>query len=125
MSIATDIYSRLSGYAGFIALVGTKIYPSTTPDNTELPYVTYSRISDTPEHAMGSDADIKTVRMQVGCWSETFSECKSIETQVKAALSRYRAGNIKDCLLDGSMDLFDPEEVYHIPIDFIVFYDGD
>jgi hypothetical protein len=84
--------------------------------------VTFFVVSDVPEHAMGADADISTIRIQVSCWADTYDEAKAIEVQVKAALSRYRGGNIQDCLFDNSLDLYDPEGIFHIPIDFIVFY---
>ena len=123
MSVQNDIYARLSAYAGLTALVSTKIYPLTMPQDIELPYVTYSIISDVPEHAMGADPNIRTIRIQVSCWADTYDEAKAIEVQVKAALSRYRSGNFKDVFFDSSLDLYDGEEgVYHVPCDFLVFY---
>ena len=125
MSVESDLYTRLSTYGNLIALVSLKIYPLTLPQDIELPALTYFKVSDIPEHAMGSDADIKTVRMQVSCWADTYKVVKAIEVQVKAALSRYRSGNIQDCFLDGSLDLYDSEvDIFHVPIDFLVFYYG-
>ena len=74
---------------------------------------------------MGADADIRTIRLQVSCWADTYDEAKAIEVQVKAALSRYRSGNLKEIFIDSSLDLYDGEEdVYHVPVDFTVFYSG-
>jgi hypothetical protein len=130
MSVETEIQARLAGYAGLIALVGLspwngvpKIYPLTIPQQEELPAVTFMKVSDVPEHAMGSDADIKTVRMQVDCWAETFDDMKAIEDQVKDALNRYRGENIKDCLWENTSHFFD-NDTFHSAIDFTVFYGG-
>lgn len=123
MSVQNDIYSRLSTYAGLIALVDIKIYPLTVPQDIDLPYVSFFIVSDVPEHAMGADADIETIRVQISCWAYTFDEAKALEVQVKLALSRYRGGNILDVFVDSSLDLYDGEEgIYHIPIDFIIFH---
>lgn len=125
MSVESDIYTRLSAYAGIIALVSAKIYPLTLPQDVALPALSYFKVSDVPEHAMGLDADIKTIRIQVDCWADTYSVAKSLEVQVKAALSRYRSGNIKDCFFDNSVDFYIAEEnIYHIPLDFIIYYAG-
>lgn len=125
MSVESEIYSRLSGYADLTALVGAKIYPLTIPPAIALPALSYFKVSDIPTHAMGSDGDIKTVRVQVSCWAATYNAVKSIEVQVRAALSRYRGGNIKDCFFDGSIDLYESETLaFHVPVDFIVFFAG-
>lgn len=122
MSVQNDIYARLSAYADLTALVGSKIYPLTVPQDIELPYVSYFIVSDIPEHCMGQDGDIRTIRLQISCWANTYDEVKAIEVQVKAALSRYRGGNIQDIFTDSSLDLYDGEEdVYHVPVDFTVF----
>jgi hypothetical protein len=113
----------ITAATGLTALVGTKIYPLTVPQDIELPYVSYFIVSDVPEHAMGTDAEIETVRLQVSCWADTYDVAKAIEVQVRAALSRYRSGNIKDIFFENSLDLYDGEEgVYHVPCDFIIFY---
>ena len=132
MSIESEIFSRLSGYAGLTSILGgldphghVKIYALKIEQDTVLPAVTYFKVSDIPEHAMGSDADIKSTRIQVSCWADTYKIVKALEVQVKAALSRYRSGNIQDCFLDGSLDLYDSEvNIFHVPIDFLVFYYG-
>jgi len=130
MSVESDVFTRLSGYANLTTLLGgldphghVKIYALTMGQDTELPALTYFKVSDIPEHAMGGDAHVKTVRVQVSCWADTYGVAKALEVQVKAALSRYQSGNIQDCFLDGSIDLYDPEvDAYHVPVDFIVFY---
>ncbi len=84
MSVESEIYTRLSTYAGLTALVVAKIYPLQLPQDIELPALTYFKVSDVPEHAMGADANIKTTRIQVSCWAETYGEAKALELQVKA-----------------------------------------
>jgi len=132
VSVESEVFSRLSGYAGLTSILGgldphghVKIYPLVIEQDTVLPAITYFKVSDVPEHAMGADASIKTVRIQVSCWAEIYGVVKSLEVQVKAALSRYRGGNILDCFWDNSTDLSDLEEdVFHVANDFIVFYSG-
>ena len=117
------ILSRLSGYAGLIALIGSRIYPLTIPQECSLPALTYMVISDPPEHAMGNDADISTMRMQISCLADSYKSAKAVYAQVKAALSRYRAGTIKDIFLETPMDDFEPEtSVFQIIVDFTIYH---
>ena len=132
MSVESEIFARLSGYTGLTSILGgldphghVKIYPLAIEQDTVLPAITYFKVSDVPEHAMGADASIKTVRIQVSCWAETYGAAKSLELQVKTALSRYRGGNIQDCFWDNSTDLSDSEEgIFHVANDFLIFYQG-
>jgi hypothetical protein len=123
MSVQEDVYSRLSTYADLIAVVGTSIYPHTVPQPIDLPALVYFVVSDVPEYAMMMDADFKTIRLQISCLAESYSKTKEMETQVKAALNRYRVGNIKDCFLESTIDLEEELEFgFHTAIDFIIYY---
>lgn len=122
-TIESLIYNRLSNYGGLTALIGIRIYPLMIPQEQSLPSVTYFIVSNIPEHAMGNDADIVTVRLQVSSWSTSYKMAKAVAAQVKAALSRYRSSPILDIFLDNEMDQFESDvEEYVVISDFIVFY---
>jgi hypothetical protein len=117
------LYTRLSGYGGLTALVSTRIYPLLLPQDCPLPAIAYFKVSSVPAHAMGSDGDILTDRFQISCYAGSYKAVKALVVQVKACLSRYRAGTIKDILYDGEIDFFEPETLeYHIPVDFIIYH---
>ena len=129
------LYTRLSGYAGLTALVGTRIYPNIAPQSVQSPFVTYSRISTTRESAMGADTGLVHVRVQVDCWAaagpndDGYADVKAVAAQVRAALQRYDAtvGSvvIQDIMLDSEQDLFDaadPVRYHRTSLDFMVHH---
>ncbi len=129
MSLESGIYTRLSGYANLTALVLARIYPKVIPQDCLLPAVEFQKISETPEHAMGSDPSIRQSRIQVSAFAETYSEVKAVSAQIKAALSRYSGTSsgtvIQDIFFEGDYDLYEPDTgIYHAPSDFIVWYEA-
>jgi hypothetical protein len=117
------IYARLSGDIAIIGVVGDHIYPVILPDDCVLPAITYIEISEVLAHAMGSDCSVATSRFQISCFAKTYTAAKTLSALVKLSLSRYRTTGIQDTLLDGELDIFEPDvEVYHIPIDFIIYH---
>ncbi len=128
MSLETGIYARLSGYANLVSLVSLRIYPEVLPQDCPFPAVSYHKVSETPEHAMSSEAGVRSSRIQVSSFAETYTGVKAILTQVKAALSRYRGTSgstvFQEILLDGTWDIYEPDTgIYHCPADFIVWYE--
>ena len=73
MNIDESLYKYLSTYAGLTALISTKVYPLIIPQAVERPAIAYQRISDPPEHAMGTDAAIYHPRYQINCWANTYT----------------------------------------------------
>ncbi len=128
MSLEAGIYARLSGYANLVSLVSLRIYPEVLPQDCPFPAVSYHKVSETPEHAMSSEAGVRSSRVQVSSFAETYVGVKAVLTQVKAALSRYRGtmGStvFQNILLDGTWDIYEPDTgIYHCPADFIVWYE--
>ena len=90
MSIEAAIKARLDGFAGLRAEVKTRNYLETRPARMPLPATTLEIIGEQAVHAMGSDAGIKEVRIQVNSFADNASKCREVDEQVRQALSRYR-----------------------------------
>ena len=58
-------YSLMCSSVSLSAIVDTKIYPLVMPQNTELPAITYFKVTDISTHAFSTDTGLETIRMQV------------------------------------------------------------
>lgn len=106
--IEETLFTRLSNFAGLIALVSTRIYPIVLPQGVTYPAVTYQRVSaEQRESCMVDDVGIVKTRFQITAWTETFIEARNIIEQVRQALQRYTAAGIQGIFILGEYDLFD------------------
>lgn len=107
MSIENHLYSRLSGFAGLAALVGTRIYPVRAAQGTARPYVTLQQVAGPRLSAMGVDNGIVLARYQIDSWGATYDSSRTVAKQVRLALQRYRG------TIDGTeiLDIFIQNEL--------------
>ena len=127
MSVDTVLGARLAGFAGLVALVGTKIYAPSLPQGDHLPAVTYRLVDGTREQGMTADHGMAHPRFQVDCWAETYAAVKAIADQVRLALERWSDGTtapvILDCFSAGERDLPEPEAgLQRISMDFVIWH---
>lgn len=127
MSVESEIYSRLTGFAGLTALVSSRIYPNLAPQKVAFPYVTYRRVSSVRESGMGDDIGIVSARFQFDVFSDTYLSARNALEQVRQALQRWRApsGNpeIIDSLIENDLDTFEPDPlVHHVLLDALIYY---
>ncbi len=131
MGISAAIYSILQAHAGTLALVSTRVYPVIAPQKAALPRITYQIISSPGLHAMGSDPGLKSPRIQVDCWADTYAGADALAVQVLDALQDYSGTiasvTIQRSFLENETDFADPDTkikdiVYRKSFDFIVWY---
>jgi hypothetical protein len=114
------LYTRLSTYAGLVALVSTRIYPLVAPQNATKPYITYSRISTQREYSYSGYSNLQRVRFQISCYAETYAAAKAIAIQVMAAVEAWTA--VQAAFVENQTDLFEKEtKLYHVPVDIFVW----
>lgn len=90
MTIEAAIYSTLTGHAGTAALVSTRVFPVTAPQDVTEPHIVYSRVSTARETAMGDDLGVARARVQVSCFATSQISAHAIAAQVRDALQRFR-----------------------------------
>lgn len=115
ISIEAGLYSRLTTDAGIIAIT-TNIYHRVDQDSV-FPCLTYQLIS--PESLIAHDgmSGIAHPRYQITGWDIDHDVVISLMEKVRISLNGFKgtwgAGAntviIQACLLDGGMDLFEPE----------------
>ena len=123
MTIEEGLYSYLSTNVGVSALVSTRIYPGTLPQNWTNPAISYQRISGVRVRNLSGPAGRATPRIQIDCWAESYSGAKALATAVRSAMDGYaglmgstRVGSV---VLESDLDFYEPDiAVYRVSMDF-------
>lgn len=127
MSVETVLRDRMTTHAGLTALINSRCYPLTIPQNATMPALSYFRVSTVRHSAMGADCGLVTARFQVSVWADSFSSARDVANQVRSALQRWSTTSgtvIQDIFYLNETDLYDPQvEVHHTACDFEVHYE--
>lgn len=109
MSAGEFIFARLSGATS----AESRVYPLLLPDAPTFPALTYHEVSAVRTHAMGQDAGLLRVRVQLNAWGDTYAAARALGNEVAARLSRFRGTasgqTVLDVLLDNEMMTYDSE----------------
>ena len=127
MSIEEHVHTRLTGYAGLSTLVGSKVYAQEIPQDTTEPACAYQVISKNYTPAMGANADVKRIRLQVTGFAVDYKSMKALELQIINALDRYsgteNSVTVDAAFFDGATDFFDSDfGIHQTNVDFIIHY---
>ena len=129
MSLASSLYSQLSGYAGLTALVSTRIYPNRAPQDATLPYVVYFRVSGSREQAFTNAVGATGVRMQFSCFATTYIDADAVRAQVRAALLAYTSSGgvtVHEVALDSDLDQYENDTfLHHCLTEAVLLVGGD
>ena len=124
MTIETEIFARLDGFAGLNALVGNRIFPNHLPQNVEMPAVSYFLVGAERPSSMGVDDGIVRSLYQFDSWSGRhidqspggFDEMAAVNVQVGKALQRWRTTSgtiVQDTFLQDAQHLYEDETDTH------------
>ena len=70
MGIEAAVYSVLSGSTALSALVGTRIYPNTIPQNVAYPHVSFTVDGNEKFHGLTTTEDLTLASVSVECYTE-------------------------------------------------------
>ena len=116
MSAETEVYAALSGHAGLIAIVGTRIYPDVLPAESDYPSVVFSRETTSPIRSISNHYFGADVSLNVSAWGNTRTQADAAGAQVEAAF--LVAGHIPR----GKTSGYDPEtDLYASVVEVEVF----
>lgn len=133
--IEEALFTELSGDSDISASVGTRIYPSIAPQNATTPFIIYSKIAETYDHAMSVDPNIKSPRYQISAYSTSYLEAKTVSKNVENLLRDY-SGNfgpssepisVQRIFMEFEMDMSHRdletfEVMQHVMQDYIIWY---
>ncbi|HET6495421.1 MAG TPA: DUF3168 domain-containing protein [Thermoleophilia bacterium] len=88
MTIESDLFTALTGYAGLMALIVHRLYPDVRPQGATLPCVVYKRISTPRAQAFGSAQTVvrSRPRFQFDCWATTAAGALALCAELRAGL---------------------------------------
>jgi hypothetical protein len=124
----TTLRLRLLADPDVAALVGARVFPiqrgQTAPLNVT-PAITYLKVDDVPEPAMGYGPAFGPVRVQYTCWSKYDAEAANLAWRVRRALRGFSdpASGIERVVFDSEgADDYDPATgLYTSPVDFLAW----
>lgn len=93
MSLETDLFGYLSTVPALTALIGTRVYPQSLPQNPTLPAVTYLQVSARPDVAHDGYTGWGWARVQFDCYGITPLVAVAVADALRAALIGWRAAN--------------------------------
>lgn len=136
--IQEAIIARLSSQSGLTNLIGTspmRVFPRLLPQGPIYPAITFMKVSETREPAMGLDAGLVHSRWQFDVWDFDVRSVREVTEQLRLALERYRgtfldANSVTrqwfDTFIDNVQEpgpeLVDAAPVFHTITDVMIHY---
>jgi hypothetical protein len=88
--IETALFTHLSTAAGMVALVGTRIYPVTLPQQPTLPAVVYQMISSAPiQDRSAMAAGFTRSRFQFTVWASSDTSAAAVMAALRVAIGTF------------------------------------
>lgn len=117
--IEIDLRAAMIAAPAVTALVGQRIAAGILPEGELRPYVTYSLVTGERIPSMTDSGLMRHARMQVNCWSQSYSEAKQIALAVQSAIE---ASALFEVVFIGDQDLYDPEtNLFYMVLDYSVW----
>lgn len=113
-------YTLLAADATLLGLLGVssstsglkKIYPTIAPQREKAPFITYSQVSEGPEHCAQGLA-VRAAYVQVDCWAADPLSAATLAERVVTVLSQHAgtvAGhNVDNILFENQSSTFEPD----------------
>ena len=129
MGIGPFVVAKLTGDATVSGLIGTSVYDTAPPQQTNPPYIVFEEFDGTRFSQMGSDADICDARLRLHIWHTNPRDRDSLVTACRKALQRYSGSAYASTTVDdifiepGGPNFYDDMlRAYHSVRDFRVIY---
>lgn len=120
MSFEQILVSRLTGFAGLNALVGSRISQTIFPQGSALPAIRFTLVGVEVPRSMSADDGIRRATFQFDVAAETATNANAVEIQLRNALRRWVdvANNVRDTFLGSSALSYDDDrEQYLLRLD--------
>lgn len=130
MNAELAVYSLLKDAPAIIALVADRIFPLLAPQDVDVPFLVYQRVSGVRWRSLSGPSGMAQPRMQVDAYAMTYSGAKTLATAVRQTLDGFRgvvAGiRVGGIALQSDQDM--PEEdvepkLFRVSMDFMVTHD--
>ena len=100
MSLESELYGFLVSNPVISAVVADRVYPLLMPQNTQLPAITYQRISGASEQSMTGASGLAHPRIQLDCWGSTYKDVTVLREVLRQVLQGFR-GQLGTIFING------------------------
>lgn len=126
MSIEAALRDHLSTYPALVALVGSRVHPLQLPQDSELPAVTYTRISTQPlTHRSNRKPTYGRPRFQLDAWAETSVIASQVREAIREAMGDFAQDGpprVDVALLQNDQTVFEAEPArFRAILDYFVW----
>jgi hypothetical protein len=120
--IARVLVAYLQSHANLTALVSSRIYPLSLPQEPTLPAITYRLVSDKPEIDHDGESGYALSRYQFDVYAATFIQADDCARVLSEALSIWHQVNSNyAAFAENRQNDFDPElSQYRVTLDFMI-----
>lgn len=80
------IRQKLLSYPPLAALIASRVYPVTYPQDSTLPVVVYQQSTKAPEYHHGGEANFAESRYQISAFAATMTQARDIAGKIRLAL---------------------------------------
>ena len=111
MTVGKAIYYLLNASTDLEAIVGTRIFPEVAEQDSALPFVMYSIISNEPSDTHSGPSLLDVAQVDVIAYNTSYSGCIDMGVYIRAALDRvtgtYNGVNVQSCQYNSEVIDFD------------------
>ena len=111
MTVGKAIYYLLNNSTDLEAVVGTRIFPEVAAQDSALPFVMYSVISNEPSDTHSGPSLLDIAQVDVVLYNTSYTGCVDMGVYVRAALDRvsgtYNGVNVQSCQYNSEVIDFD------------------
>ena len=126
MSLETELKTYLRAYAGLVALVGTRTYPSKAPQEVAKPYCVFLKGGNKRVYSHQGFSGISQAVLEINCYAETHLQAKAVADQVTAAMEAWPEVNAsaQSVFQENEQDLTfeDSTELHRIWQEYSIMY---
>ena len=98
MEIEEVLTTYLLAQSGLTALIANRLEPEELPQGSDLPAVTYIKVSDVPDHTLSGQLEVESPFFQFTAFAFTKAGARAVANQLKAALNDY-AGTLSGIVI--------------------------
>lgn len=114
MTLITDLYNHVTTHSAVTALIGTRLYPNSLPQEPTLPAASWLLVSDRKTYAHDGPTGFGQPRVQVDAYAPTPAGAAAVAAAIEAALDDWHRVNGRyAAFLENRQALAEPELQRH------------
>ena len=106
MPVETKIYALLIANATINRKVNTRVFPIVIPQDSELPAITYQRISAQKITSLSGYSNLENSHILINSWATKYETVKALAEDIHSVMDNSTGFKT---VLSNELDAFDPE----------------